>query len=253
MYFEEKRHIGISYLATRPDIRKYRGGFYSFYYLSKSLRTRVKHMQPQKETLTDSLADIIQILHIGFRSGTLMVERGENQMLEEGYLIFVNGRVVDARVGQYTNWSAFNYLKTWGNCRFSFDSDAPTSLTSAPSSLPMNTNGYSNGNTNGHTDASGQINGYALRESMAITPPGLPPNPYGNLSGPLSRVPTRLQAGEAALLHPDSTGIQRTHRRLLLLVNGQRNRDELARLMSRNPDEVQVLLDDLEQAGFIHQ
>jgi len=211
-------------------------------------------MQPQRETLTDSLADIIQILHIGFRSGRLTVERGEDQRLEEGYLIFVNGRVVDARVGQYTNWSAFNYLKTWGSCRFSFDSDAPTSLTSAPSSsLPMNTNGHSNGNVSGRTNASGPINGYALRESMAITPPGLPANPYNNQSGPLSRIPTRLQSGELALLHPDSTGIQRTHRRLLLLVNGQRNRDELARLMSRNPDEVQVLLDDLEQAGFIRQ
>lgn len=53
--------------------------------------------------------------------------------------------------------------------------------------------------------------------------------------------------------HPEAAPVQRLHRRLLLLINGQRNLTALARLMARNPDEVQVLLDDLEQAGLIEQ
>lgn len=200
-------------------------------------------MQPQRETLTDNLADIIQILQIGFRSGTLTVERGEGPRLEEGYLIFVNGRVVDARTGQYTNWSAFNYLKTWGSCRFSFDSNTSPPLSPMPPSPPIH------GNGNGHIGASGPLNGHAPGESVPTAPLGFP----AFQSGPLTRIPARLQAGEAALNHPDATGLQRTHRRLLLLINGQRSCTDLARLMSRNPDEVQALLDDLEQAGLIRQ
>jgi hypothetical protein len=84
-------------------------------------------------------------------------------------------------------------------------------------------------------------------------PPSFPTNRDANHSGSLKRIPVRSQAGDAALLHPDSTGLQRVHRRLLLVINGQRNCDDLARLMSRNPDEVQALLDSLEQAGFIKQ
>ena len=83
---------------------------------------------------------------------------------------------------------------------------------------------------------------------MAITSPSFPA-----YQGSLTRIPQRLQAGEAALHHPDATGLPRAHRRLLLLIKGQRNCDDLARLMSRNSDEVQALLDDLEQAGFIQQ
>ena len=202
-------------------------------------------MQPRRETLTESLADIIQILQIGFRSGTLAVERGEGQGREEGYLIFVNGKIVDSKAGQYTHWSAFQYLKTWGSCRFSFESDTAMLLPPALPSPSMH------GNGNGR--ASGPANGYAIGGSGAIAPPSFPTNQDANQSGSLSCMPVRSQAGDAALLHPDSTGLQRAHRRLLLLINGQRNCDGLARLMSRNPDEVQVLLDSLEQAGFIKQ
>jgi DNA-binding IclR family transcriptional regulator len=45
----------------------------------------------------------------------------------------------------------------------------------------------------------------------------------------------------------------RTHRRLLLLVNGQRNISELTRILARPPEETQALLNDLERAGLIRQ
>jgi predicted transcriptional regulator len=40
---------------------------------------------------------------------------------------------------------------------------------------------------------------------------------------------------------------------LLLLVNGQRSTNELARLMGRSLAEVETLLNDLERAGLIRQ
>lgn len=202
-------------------------------------------MQPQRETLTENLADIIQILQIGFRSGTLAVERGEGQGREEGYLVFVNGKVVDSKAGQYTHWSAFQYLKTWRSCRFSFESDTPALLPPAPPSPSMH--------RNGNGSSSWPANGYAIGGPRSIAPPSFPANRDASQPGSLTRIPVRSPAGDAALLHPDSTGLQRVHRRLLLVINGQRNCDDLARLMARNPDEVQVLLDSLEQAGFIKQ
>lgn len=185
-------------------------------------------MQPQRETQTDSLANIIQILHLGYRSGTLTVERHTGQTIEEGSILFVNGRVVDARTNTYSGIAAFNYLQTWGSCRFSFFNENGTS-TAASSGSPSS-------NHAGAPSPSGSL---------------APTDAYGKVAH--SPFPRRSQAGEAMISHLESASIQRIHRRLLLLINGQRNVIELARLMTRSPDEVQSLLDDLERAGLIQQ
>src|ERR1700730_6253728 len=95
-------------------------------------------MQPQRETLTDSLTNIIQILQLGYRSGTLTVERNTGQTIEEGSIVFVNGRVVDAQTNQYSDLAAFNYLQTWGSCRFSFSDASDTNATSRSGSPALN-------------------------------------------------------------------------------------------------------------------
>jgi hypothetical protein len=183
-------------------------------------------MQPQRETLTDSLTNIIQILQLGYRSGTLTVERNAGQTIEEGSIVFVNGRVVDARTNQYSGLAAFNYLKTWGSCRFSFIDVSNLNATSPSESLTSN-------------------------HARAAFRTGPPVPAYGEAA--YSPFPRLSQAGEAAVSHPEAAPVQRIHRRLLLLVNGQRNLTVLARLIARSPDEVQVLLDDLKKAGLIQQ
>src|SRR6266576_3858290 len=88
-------------------------------------------MQPQREAITDSLADVIHIIHLGGKSGILTVERGEGRTIEEGCIAFIDGRVVKAIVGQQSGLAAFIYLNSWQMCRFSFVSevvnDAPAS------------------------------------------------------------------------------------------------------------------------------
>ncbi len=186
------------------------------------------YMQPQRETLTDSLSNIIQILHLGYRSGTLTVERNAGQTIEEGYIVFVNGKAVDAQANQCSGLAAFNYLKTWGSCRFSFINVSDTN-TISPS----------------RSHSSNHVSAPFLSGSLA------PTDAYGKaVHFPFPRL---SQAGKAAISHLESLPVQRIHRRLLLLIDGQRNLTELARLMARNPDGVQVLLDDLEQAGLIQQ
>jgi hypothetical protein len=180
-------------------------------------------MQPQRETITDNLADIIHIIHLGNRSGTLTVERGEGEKREEGLLIFLHGKIVDARVGSHSGLPAFNYLNTWRTCRFAFMPQTHGKTPSGPS---------------------------------AAVPHFQPGHEATNISsarpGPsASAGPIRLRAGEVAIQYPESAHISRTHWRLLLLIDGKRTKYELARLTMRSFEEIQELLKDLEQAGLI--
>ena len=56
---------------------------------------------------------------------------------------------------------------------------------------------------------------------------------------------------EEALHRVEQLGLSRQHRRLLLLVDGQRNVAEIVRLIGPTQYEVQKLLADLEQAEII--
>jgi len=185
-------------------------------------------MQPQRETLTDSLANILQILQLGYRSGTLTVEREAGNAIEEGYIVFVNGRVVDAQLQPYHGMEALRALQTWGSCRFAFlDANDPGVVPPPrPLASPSPTRPLSSGIP-------------VLTHAQWRTAPA----PF----------PRRLPAGDAALAHPEFAHLQRIQRRLLLLVNGQRPVSELARLLALGPAEVQSLLDTLAREGLIQQ
>lgn len=199
-------------------------------------------MQPQRETTTDSLASIMQILQLGFRTGTLTVERSTGDGIEEGFVVFNNGQVVSARAHRYIGVSAFNYLRNWGTCRFSFLEGVTTgplpAETFASPPYQKDSGSLTSPPSQRFTAQSGPL------ESSSAS--------YGERStGPL--VPTRSAAGEAALYNQGAMQLSRQQRRLLLLINGQRGPDELARLMARTVDEIRLLLGELEQAGFILQ
>jgi hypothetical protein len=76
-------------------------------------------MSQPRETTTNNLADVIQVIQIGHRTGTLTVERGENSTFEEGMIVFVNGQIIDAKCGQQNGPVALGWLTTWTTCRFS--------------------------------------------------------------------------------------------------------------------------------------
>ncbi|GAC1359929.1 MAG: hypothetical protein PVSMB5_03000 [Ktedonobacteraceae bacterium] len=204
-------------------------------------------MQPQRGTVTEHLADIIELLRIGSRTGTLAVERGEGRTAEEGFITFVAGQAVEAKVNQQHGSAAFNYLSTWQRCRFSFISQAGPAGASTGTSTGMmkSTPNIQNGPTNRFgvvSDQNGQptptVDQYAGVHQRGSAGPALP---------------LRLPRGEEALHNPESIQLPRVHRRLLLLINGQRGMSELARLMARDPTEVRKLLSDLERSGLIQQ
>lgn len=197
-------------------------------------------MLPQRETMTDSLTDLIQIIHLGRKNGVLTVERMTGSIVEEGYIIFSNGRVVEAKVGRAHGLAAFNYLNTWQACHFSFVNDTERAPQS-PSS-PLLTPGPLYPTTGDLASNRPKQSGYQSAASSTYS--------EGSVS---SRFPMRLVQGEAALQHPETISLSRTHRRLLLLINGQRSVSELARLLARSLDEIQALLNDLERAELIQQ
>jgi len=190
-------------------------------------------MQSPRETMTDSLSAIIQIIHLGYQSGTLTVERGEGRTREEGVIVFSNGRVIEARVGQYSGMAAFNILNAWQACRFSFVNGTQTLSQKPPSSPEPVKRTNSSHLPDPQTHSSN--NTYYKQSLLPAT------------------LPVRLPSGEAALQHPETFQIPRTHRRLLLLISGQRSVHELARLLVLSPEDTQNLLHDLEQAGLIRQ
>jgi hypothetical protein len=204
-------------------------------------------MQPQRETMTDSLADIIHIIRLGGKSGTLTVERGEAKTLEEGFIAFADGRILEAKAGQSSGQQAFNYLNTWTACRFSFiDYVAPAGTMSyQPALSPPSEEKFL------EKDVSVPKTGQLATSPLAQQNNDMYVNNGGLVAAFL--LPSRSRAGDVALQRPERVHISRLQKRLLLLINGQRSLSELARLIVRSPEETQILLEELEQAGFIKQ
>ena len=69
----------------------------------------------------------------------------------------------------------------------------------------------------------------------------------------LSTTPLRIHHKETGIQILNRENFSRVHLHLFLLVDGQRNVVELARLVGRKPEEVQKLLIDLETIGIIRQ
>ncbi len=203
-------------------------------------------MAQQKETITNSLADVIQVIQLSRKSGMLTVERGEGETFEEGMITFVNGQVVEAQTAAFNGQNALSWLSSWGPCRFAF---IPTPTSEIPSIPLVSTPAFEQRMRDTGTHPRIPIS--PLRESAARRQAGN--NGTGQVISFISAsaVPHLVIPLEESLRYVDQLGLSRQHRRLLLLVDGQRNVAEMARLIGRTLYEVQQLLADLEQAKII--
>lgn len=214
-------------------------------------------MSQQPKTETDRLANVIQVLQLGQKTGRLVVERNAGPQFEQGIITFVNGQVVQASVNQQEGPDALNWLKSWGACRFTFTPDQrsgntgrmPT-LAPQPQTPPTwGAPGYGRATTSPlPTPSSGPL--YPQQDLYTRT--------TGNLGGIRQRTPTawlatpyRTRHIEEGMRLIEQMGLSRTHRRLFLLIDGGRTVKELIRLMAHEPEAVQRLLQDLERAGVI--
>jgi len=203
-------------------------------------------MAQQKETITNSLADVIQVIQLSRKSGMLTVERGEGETFEEGMITFVNGQAVEAQTAAFNGQNALRWLGSWGTCRFAF---IPTPTSEIPSIPLVSTPAFEQRMRDTGTHPRIPIS--PLRESAARRQAsnGKTGQVISFISA--SVVPHLVIPLEESLRYVDQLGLSRQHRRLLLLVDGQRNVAEMVRLIGRTQYEVQQLLADLEQAKII--
>src|SRR6266700_2097688 len=182
----------------------------------------------QRGAVTDQLADVIRIAQLVHKTGTLIVERGGgNAGLEEGKVTFVEGRVTEATAGRLSGQKAFDWLNTWGTCRFVFVPISPSSSGS----------GFLQSSAQGLTRSTDRLS------TDRLTPPPV--------SGPIGAAPYRIREVNEVLPLFGAMGLTRVHRQLFLLIDGQRSVPDLIRLSARGAEEVRRLLVDLERAGMI--
>jgi hypothetical protein len=91
-------------------------------------------MPQQPTTLTDQLANVVEVIQLGRKTGTLTVVRGSGSSLERGTIHFVNGLMTQANAHQLSGLPAFQWLNTCGACHFTFTpSDAGVTTRKLPS------------------------------------------------------------------------------------------------------------------------
>ena len=215
------------------------------------------------------MANVIQVLQLGHKTGRLLVERDEGLRFEQGIITFVNGQVVQASVNQRQGPDALNWLRSWGPCRFAFTPEPRPGNAAArppgvtPQTSALRGSGY---RANGTSPLSAPTTGPTMPAARPDYPQWNSYNLYNKTtrelggSGPLtpSSTPTAWLATPYRTRHIEDgmhliehMGLSRTHRRLFLLIDGGRTVKELIRLMAHEPEDVQRLLQDLERAGVI--
>ena len=203
-------------------------------------------MSQQPKTETDRLANVIQVLQLGQKTGRLIVERNEGPLFEQGIITFVQGQIVQASLNQQQGADALTRLKSWGACRFTFTPEQRPPTLASPSSVRRTTGHRTPGTSPLPVSSTGPVQ------------QDLYPRITGNLRGPGQPTPTAWLATPYRTRHIEEgmhlierMGLSRTHRRLFLLIDGGRTVKELIRLMAHDPEDVQRLLQDLERAGVI--
>jgi Domain of unknown function (DUF4388) len=210
-------------------------------------------MSQQRETATDRLVSIIQVIQLGRKTGLLTAKRGEGITQEEGTITFIKGKITQTTVGRRKGSEALNWLTTWGNCRFTFVSSDPaetspshTPITPIPPSISeRSTNDTDPGLRPQRTFLNRQTEPLLAGESNGVAPQKL------NSAVPAPTIPFRTRQIDSALRVIENMGLSRTHRHLLLLIDGQRSVPELVRLTGRSEHEIASLLHDLEKATVI--
>jgi hypothetical protein len=208
-------------------------------------------MPQQPTTLTDQLANVIQVIQLGRKSGTLTVERSSGISLERGTVYFVNGLMTKASAHGLSGLAAFQWLNTWSSCRFTFTpSDSEITTRKLPSLRPAQLPEQEHESFH-DTDPTQQFQAQA----KAFPDAGIENNQnrHKDLSvqNESARIPKQLRSLEDTVQRIERMKLSRAHRRLFLLIDGHRNTADLARLMGRRQVEVVALLQDLERADVV--
>lgn len=231
-------------------------------------------MSKARDTATDRLSNIIEVVELGRRTGLLAAERGIGPSFEEGEIYFVGGRALYASLMHLRGRQALTALGQWGPCNFSFDAmarapipniaeaitgpnGAVSRVTGGPSPAPA----YATPNTAASprwSPPSGAIGTMPVGEAPGMAAvPGGSSNVQGQpgrapKSGPLGRRPRRSPDLRDLMTVVTTHHLSRVQRTILLLADGAHDVVDIARLASRSLDEVTQILSDLQGRGLIY-
>jgi hypothetical protein len=229
--------------------------------------------------VVDQLVKIIQALQIGRTTGSLIATRGEGASYEVGTIVFVKGKVMQAKAGRREDRDALNWLSTWGKCRYTFvlsiTAEGGTEEEGKSIPVPMvPMEGEGRGGGPSLPGNPGPSTGARARQSFSgnLGPStgaragqsfsrNLGPSGAGQVEQGRARqgvpatmnqaVPYRSKPLGYALHILEEKSLSRAHRHLFLLVNGERSIGDFMRLLQLNEYEVLALLYDLQDAGMI--
>lgn len=229
-------------------------------------------MGTARDTATDRLSNVIEVVELGRRTGMLSAERGNSHAYEEGALYFVGGRAVFAAVGHLRGREALTALTQWGPCYFCFDTravppqpniaEAITGPTvAAPSGFATPAGDPANGprwraptGPIGPTGLTGAARGPVTPDRAAASRGTWGPSQPATAAktGPLGRRPRRSPDLRDLMTVVTTHHLSRIQRTILLLADGTHDVLDIARLASRSVDEVTHMLADLQGRGLIY-
>lgn len=198
------------------------------------------NMIQQIKTETDRLADVIQVLQLGQKTGKLIVERSDNSIFEQGLITFVNGQITQVRVNQLRGADALSWLRSWRHCHFTFLVEQNPGVLGILRQMPPL-----------EYPPPGQImTPLPPTSSSASLDPQQAPSTEATLT-PWLVAPYPVRHIEEGIRLIERLGLSRAHRHLFLLIDGRRTVKELIRLIAYTPGDVLKLLLDLKRAGVI--
>ena len=96
--------------------------------IQASAAAEAPHMPKPRVTATDQLANVIEVVELGRRTGLLSVEHDSGSQHEEGEIYFLKGRATYASMAGLRGREAYVAMSRWGPCRFSFDRAAASPI-----------------------------------------------------------------------------------------------------------------------------
>jgi len=133
-------------------------------------------------TATDRLANVLDVVELGQRTGLLRVERGNGTMREEGEVYFAQGKPIYAAIAGLRGREALHLLAQWGGCYFAFDPQAARPIPNVSGVLPAvsspSNGAFARSGPNGYYGQNG-ANGFGPNERsgprLQVPPPAYQP------------------------------------------------------------------------------
>jgi hypothetical protein len=225
-----------------------------------------------RQERTDDLETTIHSIESLQQTGVLNIERAKGGVRETANLVFLQGQVVEAIAGSRTGQDAFDWVITWGSCRYTFEVRFPSEIVvpAPPASVPVEETSVAPSPLGfiaqmvqkyTHIANTAQVAEKASSPfpvprtptpslaSYPLTP--LPPTTAPQVEMTRLRAPFRLVNGSEAVNYMERFGLPRLHRHVFFLLDGQRTAVDVVRLTGRSFYEIQHLLADLERLGLI--